>query len=202
MRRKRWRTVVGRRVPGVFALALLFCAKAADVPSLAAAPDEPSLVTLSIVGTSDLHGAASPRNGSLAGGLALLAGYVNNLRAARRSDGGAVLLIDSGDTFQGDVESNLSEGALVVDGYNAMGYTAEAIGRTTTQLRIGRRTVRAAVAGRSARCAQGTRRSGEVPVPRGEPDRQGDRPGGRVAQHPAIRCSSKRPASKSALSAS
>ncbi len=128
MRRKRWRTVVGRGVPGVFALALLCCAKAAHVPSLAAAPDEPSLVTLSIVGTSDLHGAASPRNGSLAGGLPLLAGYVNNLRAARRSDGGAVLLIDSGDTFQGDVESNLSEGALVVDAYNAMGYTAEAIG--------------------------------------------------------------------------
>ena len=60
--------------------------------------------------------------------MPLLAGYVNNLRAARRSDGGAVLLIDSGDTFQGDVESNLSEGALVVDAYNAMGYTAEAIG--------------------------------------------------------------------------
>ena len=128
MRRKRWRTVAGRRVSGVLALALLWCARAAHFPSLAAAPDEPSLVTLSIVGTSDLHGAASPRNGSLAGGLPLLAGYVNNLRAARTSDGGAVLLIDSGDTFQGDVESNLSEGALVVDAYNAMGYTAEAIG--------------------------------------------------------------------------
>jgi 5'-nucleotidase len=53
---------------------------------------------------------------------------VNNLRATRASDGGAVLLIDSGDTFLGTVESNLSEGALVVDAYNAMGYTAEAIG--------------------------------------------------------------------------
>ena len=83
-------------------------------------------MTLSIVGTSDLHGAAFPRNGL--GGLPLLAGYVNNLRAARASDGGAVLLIDSGDTFQGGVESNLSEGALVVDAYNAMGYTAEAVG--------------------------------------------------------------------------
>jgi len=39
-----------------------------------------------------------------------------------RVDGGAVLLIDSGDTFQGGIESNLSEGALVVDAYNAMGY--------------------------------------------------------------------------------
>ena len=93
---------------------------------LAAAPERPSLVTLSVVTTSDLHGIALPANGS--GGLPLLAGYVNNLRAARAADGGGVLLIDSGDTFQGGIESDLSEGALVVDAYNAMGYAAEAIG--------------------------------------------------------------------------
>jgi len=89
-------------------------------------PPEPSLVTVSIVGTSDLHGAALPRNGT--GGVPLFAGYVNNLRAARAADGGAVVLVDSGDTFQGEIESNLSEGALVVDAYNAIGYSAEAIG--------------------------------------------------------------------------
>src|SRR6185295_3871994 len=87
---------------------------------------ESAMVTLSVIGTSDLHGAASQKNSS--GGLSLLAGYVNNLRAVRAADGGAVLLIDSGDTFQGDVESNLSEGASIVDAYNAMGYAAEAIG--------------------------------------------------------------------------
>jgi 5'-nucleotidase len=37
-------------------------------------------------------------------------------------------LIDAGDTFQGNIQSNLSEGALVVDAYNAMGYTAQAVG--------------------------------------------------------------------------
>ena len=126
MREKRWSTAARRLRQGVFALACLWCARAVHVPGLAAAVDESALVTLSIVGTSDLHGAASPRNGI--GGLSLLAGYVNNLRAARASDRGAVLLIDSGDTFQGDVESNLSEGASIVDAYNAMGYTAEAIG--------------------------------------------------------------------------
>ena len=99
-------------------LALVCLAAAARASWLPAAPGEPALVTLSIVGTSDLHGAALPRNG--AGGLALLSGYVNNLRAARAADGGAVLLIDSGDTFLGDVESNLSEGAVMVDAYNAM----------------------------------------------------------------------------------
>jgi 2',3'-cyclic-nucleotide 2'-phosphodiesterase (5'-nucleotidase family) len=115
-----------RIVQGVLALAFLWFAAAPHLPRLGAAPDQPALVTLSIVGTSDLHGTAFPRNGL--GGLPLLAGYVNNLRAARASDGGAVLLIDSGDTFQGSIESNLSEGALVVDAYNAMGYTAEAVG--------------------------------------------------------------------------
>jgi 5'-nucleotidase len=84
------------------------------------------LVTISIVGTSDLHGEVFARNGR--GGLALFGGYVNNLRAARQADGGTVLLIDAGDTFLGTVESHLTEGALVVDAYNALGYTAAAIG--------------------------------------------------------------------------
>ena len=83
-------------------------------------------VTLSIVGTTDLHGFALPSRGR--GGLALLGGYLRNLRAARAGDGGAVLLLDAGDTFQGGIESNLSEGALVVDAYNALGYDALAIG--------------------------------------------------------------------------
>ena len=108
--------VSGHLVPGLLRFAYL--------PTVAAASGES--VTLSIVGTSDLHGATEPRSG--VGGLALLAGYVNNLRRARASDGGAVLLFDSGDTFEGEVESDLSEGALVVDAYNAMRYTAEAIG--------------------------------------------------------------------------
>jgi len=107
------------------ALAFVWCAARPSLLGLAT-PDQPPLVTLSIVGTSDLHGAAFTRNGL--GGLPLLAGYINNLRAARASDGGAMLLVDSGDTFQGEVESNLSEGALVVDAYNAIGYNAQAIG--------------------------------------------------------------------------
>ena len=90
------------------------------------APGAPHLVTLSVIGTTDLHGFVFPRNGR--GGLALLAGFLKNLRAAREADGGAVLLLDAGDTFQGGIESNLSEGALVVDAFNAMGYAAAAIG--------------------------------------------------------------------------
>ncbi len=77
-------------------------------------------VTLSIVGTNDLHGALER--------LPLLAGFVSNLRAARAADGGGVLLVDAGDMFQGTLESNLGEGADVVRAYNAMGYAASAVG--------------------------------------------------------------------------
>jgi 2',3'-cyclic-nucleotide 2'-phosphodiesterase (5'-nucleotidase family) len=125
MRARQSSATARRVVAGVLSLTFLSLSTT-YLPTLAATADQPALVTLSIVGTSDLHGAAFARDGL--GGLPLLAGYVNNLRAARASDGGAVLLIDSGDTFQGTVESNLSEGALIVDAYNAMGYTAEAVG--------------------------------------------------------------------------
>ena len=83
-------------------------------------------VTLSIVGTNDVHGGLVPVSGR--GGLAFLAGYVNNLRAVRKADGGDVLLIDGGDMFQGTLESNLTEGAAVGAAYRAMNYTAVTIG--------------------------------------------------------------------------
>ena len=93
---------------------------------VSAQPVAPDLVTLSIIETNDLHGRIFPRNGR--GDFAVLAGYVNNLRAVRKADGGAVLLIDAGNTFQGTAESNLAEGAVVIDAYNALGYAAAPIG--------------------------------------------------------------------------
>ena len=83
-------------------------------------------VTISIVGTTDLHGRIAADDGR--GGLELLGGYLDNLRAARAADGGAVVLLDTGDTYQGGITSNLSEGAVVIDAYNALGYTALAVG--------------------------------------------------------------------------
>ena len=81
---------------------------------------ERGALTITILGTSDLHGALDR--------LPILAGYVANVRAARKADGGAVLLIDAGDMFQGTLESNLAEGAPVIAAYNAMGYAAAAVG--------------------------------------------------------------------------
>jgi 2',3'-cyclic-nucleotide 2'-phosphodiesterase (5'-nucleotidase family) len=83
-------------------------------------------MTISVVATTDLHGAVLPRGER--GGVALLGGYVRNIRAARVRDGGGTILVDSGDMFQGTLESNLNEGAAVVRAYNALGYAAAAIG--------------------------------------------------------------------------
>jgi 2',3'-cyclic-nucleotide 2'-phosphodiesterase (5'-nucleotidase family) len=102
--------------PCLLALPLLCLAN----PVLAVDRDSgaPDTTVLSVVGTSDLHGHIAA--------LPWLAGYVDNLRAKREP--GAVLLLDAGDMFQGTLESNLVEGASVVRDYNAMGYTAVALG--------------------------------------------------------------------------
>jgi 5'-nucleotidase len=107
-------------------LAFVLLAIGGTRPDGVAMAAEHDVVTLSVVGTTDLHGNIFPRDDR--GGLAVLGGYLNNLRAARTADGGGVVLIDAGDTFQGGIESNLSEGAIVVDACEALGYTAAVIG--------------------------------------------------------------------------
>jgi 5'-nucleotidase len=97
-------------------------APAAAPAAVAAAPSAPVHVVL--VGTTDLHGwFAGHQEGY--GGVATLASYVNALRDA---NGGRVVLVDSGDLFQGTLESNLFEGEPVVRGYNMLGYSAAAVG--------------------------------------------------------------------------
>jgi 5'-nucleotidase len=94
------------------------CRRAA--PSGAPAAASPARLTISLVGTNDLHGRIEA--------LPPFGGYLANLRRARARDGGAVLLVDAGDMFQGTLPSNLNEGAAVVRAYNALGYTAAALG--------------------------------------------------------------------------
>lgn len=81
---------------------------------------------LTVIGTNDIHGAVAASEGR--GGLPMLAAYVNALRAKREQDGGALLLIDAGDMWQGTLESNLGEGSEIVAAFNTMGYAAAAIG--------------------------------------------------------------------------
>ena len=108
------------RAAAAFAIVFLaLLAGAVGALQRSEAAGSPGRVTLSIVGTTDLHGRVFALDGR--GGVAQLGGYLRNLHAARQRDGGAVLLLDAGDTFEGGIESNLSEGALVVDAYNDAG---------------------------------------------------------------------------------
>jgi 5'-nucleotidase len=97
---------------------LVFLAAVEAAPSDQPTAGSKAETTISIVGTSDLHGHVAP--------LPWFGGYLRNLRVAR--DQGAVVLVDAGDMFQGTLESNLAEGAPVVDAYNDLGYSAVALG--------------------------------------------------------------------------
>jgi 5'-nucleotidase len=91
-----------------------------------ATPPPADTATITIVGLNDVHGelAASDERG----GLVSISAYMDAIRQARARDGGAVLLIDAGDMWQGTLESNLGEGEPVVAVYNALDVTAAAIG--------------------------------------------------------------------------
>lgn len=103
---------------------LLACYLTACTPP--AAPTTQRDIVISMIGTNDVHGVMLPTNNR--GGLTAISGYVNAVRSARAADGGAVLLIDAGDMWQGTLESNITEGAAVVAAYNALGYASAAIG--------------------------------------------------------------------------
>jgi 5'-nucleotidase len=89
---------------------------------------DPQPIHVFVVGTTDLHGSydthQASKNAPAYGGLPLIAGYLEILRANH----GRVIVVDSGDLFQGTLESNFFEGEPVVKGYNALGYDAAAVG--------------------------------------------------------------------------
>lgn len=87
----------------------------AEAPATPRAP-----FTLSVMATNDVHGRV--------GRVAMIGGYVENVRRARALDGGAVVLLDAGDIFQGTLESNMAEGAPMVAAFNALEYDAAALG--------------------------------------------------------------------------
>ncbi|MDX2411449.1 MAG: 5'-nucleotidase C-terminal domain-containing protein [Woeseiaceae bacterium] len=105
-------------------IALVVAIFTASCAPTSVVPESDPLV-ISVIGTNDVHGELIPQSGR--GGITTFSGYVAAVRDARADDG-AVLLVDAGDMWQGTLESNLSEGAAVVEAYNALGYTAAALG--------------------------------------------------------------------------
>jgi 5'-nucleotidase len=91
--------------------------------------------TLELYATTDIHGhltthplrlgARTANRFGAAGGVAVLAGMMQNARAAAP---GRVMLLDGGDMMQGTLESNLTEGASMIRALSLVGYTAVALG--------------------------------------------------------------------------
>lgn len=123
-----------------FALCLVFAlaCKTPEVAVATSAPPPPATpvafnqpLRLTIVGTNDVHGwvmgqkEVFPRGDIRFGGVATFAAYVQALRA---ENPGGVLLVDAGDLFQGTLMSNLTEGSVVIEAFNLLGYDAAAIG--------------------------------------------------------------------------
>lgn len=105
---------------------------APPTPAPAPVPAAAESIRIDIVGTSDLHGWAEPHHALLpdgrelsSGGLRNFAGYLDILR--QRLPGG-VVLVDTGDTYQGTILSNLFEGLSLVPVLNYLDYDAIGIG--------------------------------------------------------------------------
>lgn len=97
-------------------------------------PSAPEPIHLVVVATTDIHGHVEeeedrvdkPGEGTIRhGGLAVLGGYLANLREA---EPGRVVWVDAGDQFQGTLLSNLAEGEPVVKGFDQLGLAAAAVG--------------------------------------------------------------------------
>ncbi|MEA2236006.1 MAG: 5-nucleotidase [Thermoanaerobaculia bacterium] len=114
-------------------LLVLFLAACATSPTIPiATPVTPAAaqpVHVIIASTTDRHGWYDSHHESRTappyGGLPLFGGYLQNLRSTHP---GRVIVVDSGDLFQGTLESNLFEGEPVIEGYNVLGYNAAAVG--------------------------------------------------------------------------
>ena len=114
-----------------------------------------------IIATNDFYGTLEPRvdaRGVRRGGAGAVAGVIEQAR--RECASCAVLLLNGGDMFQGTPASNLVFGRSVVGIYEALGYTAAALGNHEFDwgqdtLRARMRQARYAILGANVQYADG-----------------------------------------------
>ena len=129
---------------------------ASEAPRVGALPRR-----VRIIATNDFHGTLEARvdaRGTRRGGAGAVAGVIE--RARNECGDCAVLLLDGGDMFQGTPASNLVYGRSVVALYDALGYTAAALGNHEFDwgqdtLRARMREARYAILGANVQYADG-----------------------------------------------
>jgi 5'-nucleotidase len=108
---------------------------ASSVPRAAYQTKHPDRVTVAVVGINDFHGSIQSRERKLktasgevtvrSGGASVLYSMLGILK---KEMNGRVLIVDAGDEWQGTLESNLTQGATVVDFFNRLGVQVAAVG--------------------------------------------------------------------------
>ena len=109
---------------------------AAAAVLLASSASRAEIVELTVVHTNDIHGGIDPTGATYMnrdfpprlGGAASMITFLEGVRAKVRERGGHLLVVDSGDTFQGTPIGTLTKGRAVIDFMNAAGYDVLALG--------------------------------------------------------------------------
>lgn len=118
-----------KQLPPLFVALILCISAGAASRSGVAHPGTPALKKISFVLTNDVHGHLEPvtlKNGSKIGGLSYLASYVSHLRAQTEyyNQTTGLVVLDSGDQFQGTLISNYDEGKAIFQAFDQIGYDA------------------------------------------------------------------------------
>ncbi|MBP7654518.1 bifunctional metallophosphatase/5'-nucleotidase [Candidatus Dependentiae bacterium] len=91
-------------------------------------------VAITFIYTNDIHGQIKPyksvwldtANPPLVGGFAVLKKYIDDYK--RKNPDKLVVVFDAGDMFQGTPEGDLTDGRIVIDCMNLIGYSAGTLG--------------------------------------------------------------------------
>ena len=101
--------------------------------------EDNSTYNIVIMGTNDIHGAFFPQKVNINnniydyGGLIYMGNYITNLR---EEWGNRFIWLDSGDQFQGGLESKISYGDIMTDFFNIMEINASTIGNHEWDFKI------------------------------------------------------------------
>ena len=101
--------------------------------------EENSTYNIAIMGTNDIHGAFFPQKVNINnniydyGGLIYMGNYITNLREEWRN---RFIWLDSGDQFQGGLESKISYGDIMTDFFNIMEINGSTIGNHEWDFKI------------------------------------------------------------------